>query len=575
METKAETKQQEKRQLTFKQLLLIVAVIFIALIFVILLFFTDNKQESVYKETATEYGELSVGIEKSSSIDMETVTQSFELDISALVKNESSSSQSSTQQSGSMPMGQGGGMPPGMGTGSTGAGGFQFSIPAQSGLSYSSQAAEIKVEQVEVAVGQKVEKGDLLLKLTKESVDKIYNQLEEDLAEAKQDLDSIENNQKSSRLEAEHNYESNILYGKYAGTEYEETVALVRKELQTAEENEAALMEEVVSLEEELAFVKQNYQEAVAYANNITATLEEMDVYNDPAWYASLEGTRISAQEHVYSLEEQIRLLEEELESAKIKQQEAIETKKAAQRSLEETELSAKWEHDLRVLAYNTARESYDISIAYLDLDSLTQRKAYESAKEKVDSFNDAISDYGIYAQNSGIITELAISAGDSIATGSELVTMYTENISMTVSVEESEAQEITEDSTVYINILPYPDIVFEGKVSDIGEAQYDSNTGINYYDITVSVISDGKEFYQDMTGSVTFITKEKKEVLYVSNRAVIRDGDKSYVQQWDKNGKIVRKEVETGFSDGVSVEIIKGLEEGEVVLIESKVTAE
>ncbi|MBR5577510.1 MAG: efflux RND transporter periplasmic adaptor subunit, partial [Lachnospiraceae bacterium] len=101
------------------------------------------------------------------------------------------------------------------------------------------------------------------------------------------------------------------------------------------------------------------------------------------------------------------------------------------------------------------------------------------------------------------------------------------------------------------------------------------SNTGINYYDITVSVISDGKEFYQDMTGSVTFITKEKKEVLYVSNRAVIRDGDKSYVQQWDKNGKIVRKEVETGFSDGVSVEIIKGLEEGEVVLIESKVTAE
>ena len=39
-----------------------------------------------------------------------------------------------------------------------------------------------------------------------------------------------------------------------------------------------------------------------------------------------------------------------------------------------------------------------------------------------------------------------------------------------------------------------------------------------------------------------------------------------------DDSGKVIEKEVTTGFSDGVNVEIIEGLSEGDVVLIESKV---
>lgn len=74
------------------------------------------------------------------------------------------------------------------------------------------------------------------------------------------------------------------------------------------------------------------------------------------------------------------------------------------------------------------------------------------------------------------------------------------------------------------------------------------------------------------MTGDVTFITKESEQVTYISNRAIIRTGTKSYVKVKDDSGKIVKKEVVTGFSDGVNVEIVEGLSEGDVVLIESKV---
>ena len=77
---------------------------------------------------------------------------------------------------------------------------------------------------------------------------------------------------------------------------------------------------------------------------------------------------------------------------------------------------------------------------------------------------------------------------------------------------------------------------------------------------------------YEGMTGDVTFVTKELREVCYVSNRAVFREGTKSYVKVRDDSGNIVKQEVTTGFSDGVHVEVVAGLSEGDIVLIESKV---
>lgn len=47
---------------------------------------------------------------------------------------------------------------------------------------------------------------------------------------------------------------------------------------------------------------------------------------------------------------------------------------------------------------------------------------------------------------------------------------------------------------------------------------------------------------------------------------------DKSYVKVRDDSGNIVKQEVTTGFSDGVHVEVVAGLSEGDIVLIESKV---
>ena len=161
-----------------------VLVVLIALI-VFLCISGNNKEEIVYKETKVEFGELSVGITESSSVDMETTTQSFDLDISALIKNESSGSSGSTQGQSSAPSGQ-------MAQSGQMGGAIQFPTLTGSGVSYISQQADVMVEEIVVSVGQKVEKGTLLLTLTKDSVEEIRSQLETDLLEAKNDLNSIE-----------------------------------------------------------------------------------------------------------------------------------------------------------------------------------------------------------------------------------------------------------------------------------------------------------------------------------------------------------------------------------------------
>ncbi len=547
--------------------------VLVIILVIILTVSAGNKEEIVYRETIVEYGELSVGITESSSVDMETATQTFELDISALVKKESGSSSGSNQgqpaQSGQM------GQPGQMGQTGQMGGGIQIPTLTGSGVSYTSQQADVTVEEIVVSTGQKVEKGTLLLKLTEDSVEEIRNQLETDLTEAKNDLSSIESTQRSSKLEAKQNYDSSVLYGKFAQTEYDEAIEKDQETVTELEESVADIQETMNEYNVDLEELNAEYTEAVLYCTNITETLDSMDIYDDPTWFASLEGTRIEAQEFVYSLEKDIEQLQSNIEKSTEELENATQNLEQAKRNLELTKLTAKRDYDLRMLASNTAQESYDISIGYLEQEASQQQKAYDSAKEKMDAFDSAISEYGIYASESGVITEINISEGDSITTGTELVTMYTQNVSMTVSLEESDVQHITEESVVKVSLVSYPDMIFEGKVSEIGDAQYDSSTGVSYYDITVSIDGKDADFYQGMTGEVTFITKETKEVTYVPNRAVIREGMKSYLKLKDADGKIVKRAVVTGFSDGTNVEITEGVDKGEIVLIESRVSDE
>lgn len=192
---------------------------------------------------------------------------------------------------------------------------------------------------------------------------------------------------------------------------------------------------------------------------------------------------------------------------------------------------------------------------------------------KKLAEFDSFVQNNSIFSEYSGVVTEILLAEGDTLSGGSSLVVLNNqETVTMDVALSEDDYNAIDKTGTVNIVFTAYPNEIFSGKITDVSDAEYDNNSGSLYYTVTVTIQGEVSGLYEGMTGDVTFVTKERKQVCYVSNRAVIREGTKSYVKVRDNDENILKQEITTGFSDGINVEIIAGLSEGDIVLIESKV---
>ncbi len=88
-------------------------------------------------------------------------------------------------------------------------------------------------------------------------------------------------------------------------------------------------------------------------------------------------------------------------------------------------------------------------------------------------------------------------------------------------------------------------------------------------YLVTVSFDPTTILLRSGMTANVTIVTQQKKDVLLISNRAISIDRDTGllYVEK-PVNGETVRVEVEIGLQDESYTEVLRGLEEGDEVVI-------
>jgi len=73
------------------------------------------------------------------------------------------------------------------------------------------------------------------------------------------------------------------------------------------------------------------------------------------------------------------------------------------------------------------------------------------------------------------------------------------------------------------------------------------------------------------MGANATLIVKQKQDVVAVSNKAIQFEDGESFVYLADETGGLRRQTVVTGFSNGRLTEILSGLQEGDVALVEEK----
>lgn len=520
-------------------------------------------EEVVYREDRVEYGSLTVGITDEATVEIGTLEQRFDLDISALVDG---GSVSDTQAAGAMPGGFGG-----MGNGGTG----MLSFGSLNVDSPASQSQSLEVADVRIAVGQEIREGDLIYTLTTESVDEIRGTLSEDIDDAKADYEALEVEQEESRTQAQQGYDTYVTNGKYAQLIYQNALKTYQDALEEAVENvddqQNAYNEkllEFADLQEEYAKTLELLREAQG------AVSENYEGRHENAYYYTVYlNTRDTAQKLADQFEEELESTNEELEQLSLDIQTAVRTMNQCQLDYEKAKLELGQTQDIDIYYAGKASEWYSIQTASLDNELSSAKNRYDAAVEKLAAFDSSVQDNGIVSEYSGVVTEVLLSEGDTLSGGSGLVVLNDqETVTMDVSLGEDDYNAVDRDGTVNIVFTAYPDEMYSGRITEVSDAEYDSSSGAVYYTVSVTVQGDVSGLYEGMTGDVTFVTKEMKEVCYVSNRAVFREGTKSYVKVRDDSGDIVKQEVVTGFSDGIHVEVVTGLSEGDIVLIESKV---
>lgn len=525
----------------------------------------DQKEEElVYRETKVEYGSLTVGITEEASVEIGTLEQQFRLDISALVDSDSTSNNQTTASV--MPGGFGG-----MGTNNAGMmsfGSFNMENPV-------SQSQSLEIADVAIAVGQEIKEGDLLYTLTAESVDEIRETLSEDINDTKADYEALRVEQEASRTQAQQGYDTYVTNGKYAQLIYENELKTYLDAVEDAvadvDDKQNTYNEKLLKLTE----LQEEYKEALAFLDEAQgAVSENYEGRHENAYYYTVYlNTRDTAQKLADQFEEEIDSINEELEQLSLDIQTAVRTMSQCQIDYEKAKLDLGKTQVIDTYYADKASEWYCIQTASLDNELSSAKKRYDTAVEKLEEFDSFVQNNSILSEYSGVVTEIHLSKGDTLSGGSSLVVLNNqETVTMAVSLGEDDYSAIDKEGTVNIVFTAYPNEIFSGRITDVSDAEYDSSSGSVYYTVTVTIQGEVSGLYEGMTGDVTFVTKEIKQVCYVSNRAVFREGTKSYVKVRDNNENIVKREITTGFSDGINVEIITGLSEGDIVLIESKV---
>ena len=192
-----------------------------------------------------------------------------------------------------------------------------------------------------------------------------------------------------------------------------------------------------------------------------------------------------------------------------------------------------------------------------------TKNKAYEAViKTRQDLQNATLT-----APFSGIVTYVAnpFSGVNTLASQTQMELINPETIYFDVSADQSEVTELSLGQKVKIVLDSYPDEEFEGEVSFISYTPKSDEVG-TVYKIKVKfegVELDAGKFRIGMGGDAGFILSKKDDVLYIPPKFLNSDPNGKYVNKAKSNNKVY---VETGIESEDRVEIISGVDEGDVL---------
>jgi len=178
-----------------------------------------------------------------------------------------------------------------------------------------------------------------------------------------------------------------------------------------------------------------------------------------------------------------------------------------------------------------------------------------------------------ITAPFDGEVTSVHADEGDSVSAMMTIINLIDlTSMELEVEVDEIDVAEVKPGQRAIIEVDALPALQLEGEVASISLLSKEIG-GLVLYEVTIGFdIPQGYNLKIGMSAIADIILEERSNVLLVPNRAITQDSQGKPVVKVMVDEEIEERPVVTGISDGFDTEIVDGLSEGDVVVIETKV---
>lgn len=202
---------------------------------------------------------------------------------------------------------------------------------------------------------------------------------------------------------------------------------------------------------------------------------------------------------------------------------------------------------------------------------------ARSKGEEVVKRWEEAYQPAPLLAPLDGTIIVRSVEPGQTVTT-TDPVIVLSDRLIVEALVDETDLAFVSLGQAVEILLDAYREEMIPGKVDHIAfESTLENN--VNVYAIDVAPQRELASFRSGMTANVTFIVKDRKEVLLVPSEAIVtwpkdRPNPQSAsfaVYKKAFGGKLEPVAVKIGESDGQRTEIAEGLKEGQEIVIVRK----
>lgn len=493
-----------------------------------------QKEQWIYKEETVERGTLKVGVTESGSLEYNTKSIDYNLDLDVSDDEDDSDDDDETVQK------------------------------------------YLKIEEIYAASGQRVTEGEELLKFTEDSVEAVRALLQNAVVEAQSDYAEAESTYELSLLEAQTDYDTQKISASYAasirntsGTSVTNNVASLQVQLEQKQANTASLQEKLTEAQEDYQDALETYEaakegyEGAGTDNTVNFMTIQNGYLSARTKYQQAKSALTQAENALSENESAITDLANQLAAAQAKQ-------KIAKLDTEETYQEA-------VITGQNAQTTYNATVEDLKETLQEVEETKEKREEQLQAFEDFVGSDGIlYATEDGVITEVSYEAGDRLTTTGTLFSYATaDDMRISVDVTQEDIVDLQVGDAVDITFTAYPEDSYTGSILSINTTATSEYSNTVSYTVEISVEGELEQLYGGMTADVIFVTEEKEDVLYVSRKAIVEENGKSYVYRKTALGGRELTEVETGITNGVDIEILSGLEEGDTIYLASKVSSE